>query len=735
MIESPNFGVFPLGTHVYREPHQDQEELFADLPVLARLGFNMIKIQESWAIDEPREGEYDFARIERLIARAGELGMGVYLGLTMEQAPAWLWRKHPDCRMVYASGQPLNDPTQFLLPADGKPGPCWDHPGARAAGERFVGALARQLGRFENIWTWNTWQEIGFWHNDGGALGLCYCPSTLARFREWVRGKYGDLATLNAAWSTGFGDWEEVEPQRRFSANPPYTDWRWFMDNVYMERALGWKTAALRANDPGQRPVFSHVGQPRVGSSSEWRWAKVADFFGNSNYPAWSPYDEWDHDAAERPRHATLLHEVWNSLMLRTDICRGANGRGRALWGAEFQGGPISTHLHLGRTPDAADIRRWMLAGLASGMHGISFWNQRAERSWQEANGFGLLDPQGESTARIEEAGRVGRAINEHWELFARGEPPRARVAILVNDDLYHFHEGTLTNALHLFSFNLRGHFARLWRLGYAVDFLSEDDVAAGDLAHYEVALLPMPLSLDDAYMANLREYVEGGGTLISDACPGRFDRYGFCRRAQMAEGARELFGVEHAGVRIVREPAGQERWTPPERGWGEFAPASRLDGAGDLAGTDLAATFYLQTLTPTTAEPILMWGDAVAGVSNTFGKGRGILLGTFAGLSATAYPDADGDRFFAHLLGDTLGVEPDRCGRLLRRRRLHGTREAWFLINPSDEVVSERIDLESRRLVGVLLGDAPAVEADGTVRIEVEPVGLACLVLEGKDA
>ena len=95
MIESPNFGVFPLGSHVYREPHQDQEELFADLPVLARLGFNMIKIQESWAIDEPREGEYDFARIERLIARAGELGMGVYLGLTMEQAPAWLWREQP----------------------------------------------------------------------------------------------------------------------------------------------------------------------------------------------------------------------------------------------------------------------------------------------------------------------------------------------------------------------------------------------------------------------------------------------------------------------------------------------------------------------------------------------------------------------------------------------------------------------------------------------------------------
>ena len=90
--------VFPVGTHVYREPYQDQEELLADLPLLQRAGFNMIKIQESWAIDEPREGVYDFSRIERVIARAGELDLGVYLGLTMEQAPAWLWRKSPRCR-------------------------------------------------------------------------------------------------------------------------------------------------------------------------------------------------------------------------------------------------------------------------------------------------------------------------------------------------------------------------------------------------------------------------------------------------------------------------------------------------------------------------------------------------------------------------------------------------------------------------------------------------------------
>jgi len=70
----PN-NVFPLGTHVYREPHQDQEELMNDLPLLKKFGFNMVKIQECWSVDEPREGEIDLSRIERIISRCGELGM------------------------------------------------------------------------------------------------------------------------------------------------------------------------------------------------------------------------------------------------------------------------------------------------------------------------------------------------------------------------------------------------------------------------------------------------------------------------------------------------------------------------------------------------------------------------------------------------------------------------------------------------------------------------------------
>jgi len=729
---------FPVGTHVYREPYQDQEELLADLPILRRLGFNMIKIQESWSIDEPREGVYDFTRIARVIARARELGLGIYLGLTMEQAPMWMWRKFPDAYLVQANGLPYNDPAQYCLPADGKPGPCWDHPGAREAGERFVAELARRLGRFDNIWAWNTWQEIGFWPNEAGVLGFCYCPHTLARFRAWLRERYGSLDAVNRTWYTAYGEWDEIEPPRRHAAVPSFIDWRYFMDDVYITRALDWKTRALKEYDPGRRPVFSHIAGPTIGSGAEWRWAAAGDFFGNSNYPAWRPFDPWDDASAQEASgqaaswHETAVQELWNSVMLRGDYVRGATGRDRAFWGAEFQGGPISTHLHLGRAPSADDMRRWMLAGLAAGMTGISFWNHRAERFWSECNGFGLLDPQGDSTERIEEAGRIARAINEDPEIFSRGQPPRAEVALLVNEDLYHFCQGTGDNAAALLSYNLRGHYARLWRLGIPVDFVEADEVANGALAGYKAAILSTPLALDAGDVAHLRAFVEGGGTLIAEACPGRFDTYGFCPRAQMVDGGEELFGARHESVRIVREPGGVARWTPPERGFGEYAPPTVLTGTGEFAGASLRAGFYLQTLTPTSAVPILRAGDAVAGVANKVGAGRAILLGTFAGLCATAHAHPEADRFFERVL-DAAGVQSDRHGRLLRRRRVLDDREAWFLINPTDDTVTETVRLEGFADARDLLGAPMAAQGEGSVTVTVPAAAVACLVLTGK--
>src|SRR6476469_3677292 len=79
---------FFLGSHLAREPMPSMDELKRDMETLKRNGFNLVKLQEQWAVDEPEEGQFDFSKYEELIGHAKSLGMYVYLGITCEQAPA-----------------------------------------------------------------------------------------------------------------------------------------------------------------------------------------------------------------------------------------------------------------------------------------------------------------------------------------------------------------------------------------------------------------------------------------------------------------------------------------------------------------------------------------------------------------------------------------------------------------------------------------------------------------------
>jgi hypothetical protein len=94
--EESGAAIFPYGTHIYREPHLPLEQLRSDMALLKKMGFMMIKIQESWSMDEPREGEVNLETVAQVVSDARQNGVLVYFGVTMEQAPACFWRKFPD---------------------------------------------------------------------------------------------------------------------------------------------------------------------------------------------------------------------------------------------------------------------------------------------------------------------------------------------------------------------------------------------------------------------------------------------------------------------------------------------------------------------------------------------------------------------------------------------------------------------------------------------------------------
>ena len=723
--------VFPLGSHLCREPMPAMAEMRRDMEILKRHGFNLIKLQEHWMLDEPAEGRCDFSRYEELIAHAAKLDLGIYLGFTCEQAPHWLYEKHPDCRMVRRDGLTVAYEAPTTLPADGKPGPCPDHAGALADQLRFLTRAVETLGRFENVVVWNTWQEIGWW-SDGLVGGhVCYCPNTLRAFRDWLQERYGDVDAINRAWNTRYHGWDSIQPERLQSLQPvpQEIEWRTFIDNVQIGGLLKARAAAIKAADPLKRPVFAHKGGPALAAGADWTYARCQDFLGTSCYPAWGSAHGWDDDHKRPfPKHDALLSEMWNNVAYRYDHIRSANGPGKPVWAAEFQGGPVSTGFHKGRVPSPEDIRRWMLTAVGSGVTAVSFWVTRAEIMAAESNGFSLLDSTGETTARLAEAGRIGSALGRYPDLFAKPTLAPATVAIVVGEEMAQGCNAQSQAGPHL-GYSVRGWYRLLWDAGIAADLIDVSELAEVRQRGYKALILPFPLFLSERTAKALAAAVKAGVNLISEAAPGRVSELGTCARGEMSPVLADLFGATHGSFTMVREPKGGQRWSPAERTWGEYLEPALLAGAGPLAKRKLRANAYIQTLVPAGGTPCLKHGKVVAGVARKVGKGSAWLLGTYVGHSGTAYRDAQTPRAVRAILA-RCGVAPVRQGKLLLRRRVAKDKEAWIFSNPTDQCVTETVSVEGWAKVSDLL-DGPVRRSGDRVRLTLASLDVAALILE----
>lgn len=731
---------FYLGSHLCREPMPPMQELKKDMELLKRRGFSLIKLQEHWQVDEPAEGRYDFSRYEELIEHAARLDLGIYLGLTCEQAPRWLFEKHPDCRMVGIDGNPVNYIASTTLPADGKPGPCFDHPGALADQTRFITELVGVLGRFENIVVWNTWQEIGYWAENLVGSRVCYCPHTIAAFRRWLQDKYGDLDELNRRWNTRFIEWGLVYPDTmatKTMATPHAAEFAYFMANVQIANVLKNRAEAIRGADSQHRPIFAHKGSPEVGSAVDWTYARCQDFLGTSVYPAWRSFVPWDdgnlQHAPRFERHSSLEYEMWRNLVLHFDYLRSCNLPHAPVWAAEFQGGPVSTDLHKGRVPSADDMRRWMLSAVASGVTAISFWVTRSEIMAPETNGFSLLDSVGDTTERFEEAARVGNALAQYPELFARRNLETPRAGIIVDESNYRV-SGTLDRALDHLLYSLCGWHRMFWEQGVSAGFVDAREIGSGAESGYSLLVLPFPLSASEDLMQRLKEFVDEGGYLVSEACPGRLTEYAYANRGELSPTAARLFGVTHKSITMVREPGDAHRWLPAERSWGEFASYESMIGEGIFDGAEAAPALYIQTFDATDSSVILRCDGRASGVVRRLGSGGAMLIGTLIGHQGGAYRGPENPEIVSRILawahidrGD--GVSKDGGSRLLKRKRMTEKAEAWFFTNPHEIAVRESVDVAGFTKVEDLLGSTFERRGD-TVTLDVESLDVQVLIL-----
>ncbi|HUI41263.1 MAG TPA: beta-galactosidase [Terriglobia bacterium] len=674
-----------------------------DLDQIKAAGFNTVKCWVDWASSEPKPGEFDFANLNLLLKLAEQRGLRVIVQIYTDSAPDWVGVRYPDGRFVDRSGA--------VIASQSAPGYCIDHAGVRAEIVKFLEALSRDANRSPALYGWDVWSEphVINWADFPYLSNpeFCFCASSQARFRRWLEAKYQTLDALNAAWYRKFASWDEVQPPR-FSTILSYTDyldWRAFIDDK-LAGDLKTRVDAIRTADRAHA-ITSHAAVPGLftsptdgfGEPDDWKMSANADFFGTSIYP----------------KHSESTHP-WPYWMLAAglDFTRSAgHSLGKGFWIGELQAGQGSTGMRIAGPVSAHDEEYWMWQAIAHGAREIALYAWYPMSSGFESNGYGLINLDGTLTDRARAAGATARTIESEAASLGAAEPARAQVAILY-DRLSYLVGGSqpsLSNLGNAERDSLLGAYRAFFEKQIPVDFVDPAAQNGERLDHYKILFLPYPVMLSQSVAAEVKNYIAGGGTAVAEARLAWNDERGFASPVIPGFGLEQVFGAREERIRPEAEP--------------HLVIEASANLPGLKAGDSVAAAAFEEDLLPLEGGRVLarFAGGEPAIVEKTYGKGRAVLIGSFAGLAYQRNHDPS-TRELLWALAQAAGVTPEvkvtgeGTAEVEVRRLASANREFLFVFNhasaAADATISARLPWRVNKARDVVAGQAVAVQVNG---------------------
>lgn len=523
---------FPIAAWygVGRVTSSDSEDLFRrDIGNMKSLGFSFVKGWVNWRETEPEPFHYSVEYVKRLFKYSSENRMSVILQLYLEFGPDWVGRKYRDSLYESERGD-------RIIP-QGSPGVCLDHPEARKHAERFMKKIASEVKSEKNFYGWDLWSEphtIQWVFNQSGGQSLyCYCPSSLKRFRTWLKKRYGTVDEVNRSWHRDFGKMEDVQPPRFLVLHYAKENLDWIEFNVLkLKEDLEWRVKTVKSADK-EHIITSHSDttslfhNPLYGNPNDWEMAKCVDMWGVSLYPK---------HAGRKP------DPVVDGFIL--DGTRSASSRQHGdFWLGELQGGHGYGGLTLREPVVSADISNWMWQSIAHGVKGINIYHWYPMMWGYESSGYGLVNPDGSLTDRARKAGEIAKIVARNEKLFLEARPPEPLVGILYNIQSYAMMWVFKKDSVDLQSRSLLGLYRAFFRNNIPVDFISLDELERDELRKCRVLFAPASLLITERMAASLRKFVRNGGIFVTDSRFGWVKEDGFIDGSVPAYGMSDIIG------------------------------------------------------------------------------------------------------------------------------------------------------------------------------------------------
>ncbi len=580
----------PLFGAAYYDEYMPCDRLETDVKMMKKAGINVVRIAEStWATCEPREGEFDFSHVLRVLDAMEAAGIGVIVGTPTYAVPPWLAKKYPQVLRTAEDRPNRYGPRQNMDITD---------PDYRRLAERVIRRLLAVAAPRRCV--------IGFQlDNETKPYGVA-TPAVQARFVAALREQYhGDLDALNRDfgfdyWSNRINSWEEFPDVRGTINGSLGAAFERFQRGLVAE-FLCWQRAIV---DEYRRP------DQFVTHNFDYAWRGYS-------YGLQPDADPRRAAAAVTVAGCDIYHPGQDKLTgieiaLGGDIARGIKGGNYLVLETQAQGFPDWT-------PWPGQLRLQAYSHLASGANGVEYWHWHSLHNACETYWKGVLSHDFGENAAYREICAVGAELARVGERLTDLQKHN-EVAILVSHEaltaLKWYGIGASAADWHGaggIDYNdvLRWLYDALFALNVECDILWPDADKA-TLARYKMVAVPALYSAPQELLERLARYAQDGGVLLTTFKTAFADGNVKVWPDTQPHALTGVLGVEY------------DQFTFP-RGVGL---------AGPLAAPGGEARQFIELLRPTTAEAVVryvhpVWGGYAAVTQNRCGAGQAWRLGT----------------------------------------------------------------------------------------------------------
>jgi len=520
----------------YYPEYMPSDRLDRDVELMEKAGITVVRVGESsWSTWEPRDGEFQFDWVERVLDRLHKAGIKAILGTPTYSIPTWLYKEHPEIVVTHnGSFPPLWNPYDPSYPSASPPGfygPRQNYdfldPYFRQHAERIIRQIVSHFKDHPAV--------VGYQIDNETFSTNVPTRYTNAAFLERLKRKFGTPDKMNKAWGLVYWGqlvdrWEDLPP-REGSLNPGYKlEWENFQHDIVTEY-LAWQAKIV---DEYKRPDQF----------------VTTDFSGgvHTNLDQWAISGHLD-IVSENVYFETQKQLSARDIWLSGDLARSLKNTNYLV--TETNAQTIGWDSRTQYPPYPGQLRLVVYAHLAAGANMVEYWHWHSLHYGQETYWKGILSHDLEPNRAYQEVSQVATELKKIGPQLVNLKKEN-QVAILVSTDSANAMSYMPVSDHVNYGSILKQMYDSLYDLNVEADFV---EAGSADIIRYKVLLIPPLYSASDAVLQQISDYVKGGGRVIMSFKSG-FTNESSTVRAVMAPGPlRDVAGFRYQEFTSLAEP------------------------------------------------------------------------------------------------------------------------------------------------------------------------------------